>query len=94
MILKMHQVTENRLLRVAHEVATGDRLLQYDPSQVHAFDVIPHVGNATKAAHPLLVALRFVANAEGALGLGTDEGEWLRIWCFLLHERVRRKSDP
>jgi hypothetical protein len=66
-------------LRLAHRVAAGDRLLRHKSSQVNAFDVISHLGNATKRTHPLLIALRFVANAEGALGLGTDERERLKI---------------
>ena len=43
------------------------------------FHTIPHFRNAAKATHPLLVALQFVANTDGALGLGEDKKEWLEI---------------
>jgi hypothetical protein len=41
--------------------------------------MIPHLRNAAKRTHPLLIALRFVANADRALGLGKDERERLEI---------------
>ena len=62
-------------MRLAHGVATGDCLLRYDPSEVNAFDMIPHLRNAAKRTHPLIIALQFVANADWALGLGKDERE-------------------
>jgi hypothetical protein len=46
---------------------------------MNIFHVIPHFKNAAKATHPLFIAFRFVANANGALGLGKDEKEWLEI---------------
>jgi hypothetical protein len=78
-IFEMHQVVEDQPLRLAHGVVTGKCLLRIDTFQVNAFDVIPHLRNAAKGTHPLFVALRFVANADGALGLGEDEREWLEI---------------
>jgi hypothetical protein len=64
-IFEMLQVFEDQPLRLAHGVVTGKFLLRIDSFQVNAFDVIPHFRNAAKATHPLLVALRFVANADG-----------------------------
>jgi hypothetical protein len=43
------------------------------------FDVILYFRNIAKIIYSLLVALRFVANADRALGLGEDEREWLEI---------------
>jgi hypothetical protein len=57
MIFEMHQVVEDQPLRLAHEVATGERLLRIDTFQINTFDVIPHLRNAAKATHPLPVAL-------------------------------------
>jgi hypothetical protein len=54
---------------------------------VKAFDVVSHLGNAAKRTHPLLIALRFVVNTEGALGFGIDERKRLEIGRFLLYER-------
>ena len=65
--------------RPAYVVATGDRLLWYNLAEVNTFDKIPYLRNAEKRTHPLLVALRFVANTERALGLTKDEREWLEI---------------
>jgi hypothetical protein len=83
-------------LRLAHRVAAGDRLLRHKSSQVNAFDVISHLGNATKRTHPLLIALRFVANADGALALGKDKRKWLEVGRgrFLLDERSLREGNP
>jgi hypothetical protein len=78
MIFEMHQVIEDQPLRLANRVMTGDRLLQHDPSQVNAFDVIPHPRNAAKRTHPALTAPQFVSNAERALGLGTVRGNGSR----------------
>jgi hypothetical protein len=78
-IFEMHQVVEDHPLRLAYGVVTGERLLRINTFQVNIFHVIPHLRNAVKVPHPLLVALRFVANADGALGLGEDEREWLEI---------------
>ena len=78
-IFEMLQVFEDQPLRLPHGVATGKFLLQYDTSQVKTFNVISYLRNAAKGPHPLFVALRFVANADGALGLGDDKGEWLEI---------------
>jgi hypothetical protein len=61
---------------------------------MNAFDVIPHLRNTAEATHPLLIALQFVANADGALGLGKDEREWLEIGWFLLYQRSLREGDP
>jgi hypothetical protein len=60
-IFEILQVFEDQLLRLAHGVATGEHLLRIDTSQVNTLDVIPHLRNAAKATHPLLVALRCVA---------------------------------
>ena len=93
MIFEMLQAFEDQPLRLAHGVATRERLLRIDTFQVNAFHVIPHLRNAAKAPHPFLVALRFVANADGALGLGEDEREWLEIGRFLLYQRSGRERD-
>jgi hypothetical protein len=61
---------------------------------VNAFDVIPHLRNAAKATHPLLIALRFAANADRALGLGKDDRKWLEIGGSLLCKRSQRKGGP
>jgi hypothetical protein len=76
---EMLQMFKDQPLRFAHRVATGDCLLWYDPSEVNTFNMIPHLRNTAKQTHLLLVALRFVANAKGALGLGTDKREQLKI---------------
>lgn len=73
------QMLEDQPLRFAYGVATFDPRLRIDTFQVNAFDVIPHLRNAAKATHPLLIALQFVANADWALGLGKDEREGLEI---------------
>jgi hypothetical protein len=52
--------------------------LRIFPFEVNSFNVIHHLCRTAKRAHPLLIALRFVANTDGALGLGKDEREGLR----------------
>lgn len=73
------QILENELrrLRLAHGIATRERLLRYNTSQVNSFNVISHLRNAAETTHPLLIALRFVPNANRTLGLGKEEREWL-----------------
>jgi hypothetical protein len=78
-IFEMLQMFEDQPLRLAHGVVTGKFHLRIETLQVNIFHVIPHLRNAAKGPHPLLVALRLVANADGALGLGEDEREWLGI---------------
>jgi hypothetical protein len=78
-IFEMLQVFEDQPLRLAHGVVIGERLLRIDTFQVNAFDVIPYLRSAAKGTHALFVALRFIANADRALGLSEDEREWLEI---------------
>jgi hypothetical protein len=97
-ILESLQILENQLrrLRLAHGMATRERLLWYNSSQVNAGDVIPHLRNTAETTHPLLIALRFVANANGTLGLRKEERErleWLETGRFLLYERSLRKGN-
>jgi hypothetical protein len=78
-ILESLQILENylRRLRLAHGMATRERLLWYNTLQMNSFNVIPHLRNAAETTLPLLIALRFVANANRTLGLGKEEREWL-----------------
>ncbi len=78
-IFETLQVLEHQLRRLgfAQGMSTGEWVLWCDSLQVNSFNVIPHLRNAAETTHPLLIALRFVANAYRTLGLGKEEREWL-----------------
>jgi len=90
MAFEMLQVLENKPLRLAHWVITLYLSVWVSSFEVNPFNVIHHLRRAAKRAHPLLKALRFVANADRALALGKDKREWLKIGRFLLDERWLR----
>jgi hypothetical protein len=97
MVFEMLQVIENKPLRLAYWVTTfhpGLRILSFE---VTAFNVIHHLRRATKRAHPVFVTLRFVANAERALSLTTNEREdtkeWISVRRLLLDEKGRGRGD-
>lgn len=87
MTFEMLQVFENKRLRLAHWVITLYLGVGISPFEVNPFNVIHHLRWAAKRAHLLLIALRFVANANRALALGKEKREWLKIGRSLLDER-------
>jgi hypothetical protein len=70
MAFEMLHVFENKPLRLAHWVITLDLGEWVSSFEVNPLNVIHHLRRAAKRAHPLLIALRFVANADRALVLG------------------------
>jgi hypothetical protein len=75
MVFEILHVFEIKPLRLARRVAILYPGLRIFSFEVIPFNVIHYIRRAAKGAHPLFVALRFVANAEQALSLATDEGE-------------------
>jgi hypothetical protein len=94
MIFEILQVFENQPLKLAYWVIILHLSLQIFSFEVTPFNVIHHLRRAAKRAHPLLIALRFVANADGALALSKNKREWLEIGRFLLDERRLRDGNP
>lgn len=84
------QVYKNKPLGLARWVITLYPGVRISSFEVNPFNVIHHLLRAAKRAHPLLIALRFVANADRALVLGKDKREWLELGRFLLDERWLR----
>jgi hypothetical protein len=68
--------------------------LRVSSFKVKPFNVIYHLRRAAKKAHPFFVALRFVPNADRALGLGKGKREWLQIGQFFLNKKWWREGDP
>jgi hypothetical protein len=64
MIFEMLQMFENKPLRLVCWVTTLDPGLRIFPFEVLPFNVIHHLSRTAKRAYPVLVALRFVSNAE------------------------------
>jgi hypothetical protein len=93
MTFEMLHVFENKPLRLARWGITLYPGLRISSFEMNPFNVIHHLRRAAKRAHPFFVALRFVPNADGALGLGEDKREWLQIGRFLLDERWWREGD-
>ena len=93
---EMLHVLENKPLRLAYWVITLYLSVRISSFEVTPFNVIHHLRRAAKRAHPLLVALRFVANADRALAVAKDKREWLEIGRgrFLLDERWLREGNP
>jgi hypothetical protein len=87
MTFEILHVFENKPPRLARWVTTLYPSLRISSFEVLPFNMIHHLRRAAKRAHPFFVALRFVPNANGALGLGKDKREWLQIGRFLLDER-------
>jgi hypothetical protein len=79
MIFEAFQVFENKPLRLTRWVITLYPGLQIFPFEMNPFNVIHHLHKAAKRAHPLLIALRFVTNTDGTLGLSKDEREGFKI---------------
>jgi hypothetical protein len=75
MNFEMLDVFEHKPLRLTRGMMTLYPGFWVSALEVSPFNVVHHRRRPTKGAHPLFVALRFVANAERALGLATDEGE-------------------
>jgi hypothetical protein len=96
MAFEMLHVLENKPLRLARWVITLYLSVRISSFEVNPFNVIHHLRRAAKRAHPLLIALRFVANADGALALGKDKRKWLEVGRgrFLLDERSLREGNP
>jgi len=91
---EMLHVLENKPLRLAYWVITLYLSVRISSFEVTPFNVIHHLRRAAKRAHPLLIALRFVANADRALVLGKLNREWLELGRFLLDKRWLREGNP
>src|SRR3954447_22972798 len=79
MAFEMLHVLENKPLRLARWVMTLYLSVRISSFEVNPFNVIHHLRRAANRAHRLLIALRFVANADRALALGKLKREWLEI---------------
>jgi hypothetical protein len=90
MAFEMLHVLENKPLRLARWVITLYLSVRISSFEVNPFNVIHHLRRAAKRAHPLLIALRLIINANRALALGKDKKEWLEIGRFLLNKRWLR----
>ena len=90
MTFEMLHVFENKPLRLAHWVITLDLSEWVSSFEVKSFNIIHHLRRPAKRAHPLLVALRFVANANRALALVKLKREGLKIGRWLFDERWLR----
>jgi hypothetical protein len=62
--------------------------------------MVHHVRNAAKSTRPLLIRKLLVPNTNYALGLLTDEGEFMRLWegfrirTFFFDENLKGWSQP
>jgi hypothetical protein len=76
-ILEVHHVIESQSLSLADRVVADDPLLCRHPAQVNILDVVPHVRNAVKGAHSLLVWEPLVSYANDTLRLLANDREFI-----------------
>jgi len=96
MTFEMLHVFEDKPLRLAHWVITLYLGVWISSFEMNPFNVIHHLRRAAKRAHPLLIALRFVANADRALVLSKRKREWLETGRrgLLLDDTWLRLGNP
>lgn len=75
MTFEMLHVFENKPLRLVYWVIILYPGFRISSFEVNPFNVIYYLRKAAKRVYPFFVALRFVPNADGALGLGKDKRE-------------------
>ena len=77
-ILEMHHVIEYQPFSLVYRMVANDPLLCCYIAQMNTLNMVPHMRNAVKGMHSLLVWKPLVSDTNNILGLLTDDRKFIR----------------